>query len=157
MKTDANKREQLKTDVPGSGTGTSSGAGSREDSSEPPPAASEQAAVVPAEEAILLFPTVGKNPRDWPLLPPQIRDWQAAFPGVDVLAECRKAHAWCAANPAKRKTFDGMPRFFVSWLSKAQNERGGRQTGSKLFPSKAERSEAEFEDFVIDAFPEYQP
>lgn len=49
----------------------------------------------------------------------QLADWQRDFPNLDVLAECRKAGAWLRANPTKRKTLKGMPRFLVNWLLRA--------------------------------------
>lgn len=44
-----------------------------------------------------------------------------AFPGVSVPAECAKARVWLLANPTKRKTPRGMPKFLNSWMERAQN------------------------------------
>lgn len=41
-----------------------------------------------------------------------------AFGNIDIDAEMRKAVAWCEANPGKRKTAKGMPRFLNAWLSR---------------------------------------
>lgn len=54
----------------------------------------------------------------------RVAEWAAAFPGVDVMTESRKALAWLNANPRQIKTWDGMPRFLFAWMSRAQN-RGG--------------------------------
>ena len=51
-----------------------------------------------------------------------------AFPGIDLPAELAKAAAWCAANPAKRKTVSGMPRFLNTWLSNASTNRPRQRT-----------------------------
>jgi hypothetical protein len=58
------------------------------------------------------------------------RRFVAAFPGVDVPAEYLKADSWLAANPTKRKTPRGMPKFLNGWMERAQN-RGGAPNGSR--------------------------
>jgi hypothetical protein len=83
------------------------------DSSEPSPKASEP--------AVLTFPVVGKDAAEWALEAAFIAELQAAYPGVDVPAECAKARAWCVANPANRKTARGMTRFLNGWMERAQN------------------------------------
>lgn len=73
--------------------------------------------------SMLDFPTEGKT-KSWSLTLPVVQSLSEAFPRVDVLAECRKAKAWCEHNPAKRKTARGMERFLYSWMERCQN-RGG--------------------------------
>jgi hypothetical protein len=75
------------------------------------------------------IPCVGKGPHMWPFYQTQMEEWQEAYPGIDVLAELRKVKIWAISNPKKRKTFTGMPRCVNSWLSRAQNERGGQSNG----------------------------
>lgn len=54
-------------------------------------------------------------------LPDDLRATLAdAFPDRDLDAELAKARAWCACNPAGRKTARGMPRFLNSWLGRAK-------------------------------------
>jgi len=53
--------------------------------------------------------------------------WAVAYPGVDILAEVRKAHAWEAANPKRRKV--DRCRFLANWLSRAQ-DRGANGNGT---------------------------
>lgn len=79
-----------------------------------------------ATGAVLTFPTVGKGPSTWALTEAQLSEWQECYPGIAVLAEAQQALAWVKANPGRRKTAKGMPRFLVSWLSRSQNSRGGR-------------------------------
>jgi cell division protein FtsN len=76
----------------------------------------------PTEPPLLVFPVVGdpKVPQ-WPLTAAQVAEWSAAYPGVDVLAESRKALAWVVANPSKRKTARGMPKFLLSWIARSNN------------------------------------
>ena len=44
----------------------------------------------------------------------------AAYPAVDPGTEYRKAAAWLAGNPARRKTRRGMPKFLHNWMRTAQ-------------------------------------
>lgn len=82
------------------------------------------------EPAFLTYPTNGPV-KTWNLMAHQVGRWKEHFPGVDVEAECRKAVAWCEANPSQRKTSTGMPRFLVKWLTRQQNERSSRAPPGK--------------------------
>lgn len=72
---------------------------------------------------VLRYETIG-DPNVWILTKEQADDWQKTFSTVRVDQECLQARAWLDANPVRRKTFKGMPRFLVSWLSTATNRRG---------------------------------
>lgn len=76
-------------------------------------------------EPVLVFATVGK-PNRWALTEDRVSDWETAYPNLDVRAQCRKAGAWLDANPTKRKTAVGMPRFLVNWLNNASDRGAGR-------------------------------
>lgn len=84
------------------------------------------AAAKDSEPAILVFPCVGgvKAPSTWALSQGVLDGFRSAYPGVDCLAECRKALAWCETNPAKRKTAKGMAAFLNRWLAKEQDHCG---------------------------------
>lgn len=72
---------------------------------------------------VMVFPVVGnKDKTEWPLYPDKVSQWTQCFPGIDVLAECRRAWQWCEDNPRNRKTFSGMSKFLNSWLSRSQNQ-----------------------------------
>lgn len=77
------------------------------------------------ETAVLVFPTVGRGPKEWPLFESKVREYAESYPGVDILAECRKALQWCRDNPTNKKTCRGMPAFLSRWLGRAQD--GGRR------------------------------
>ncbi len=64
---------------------------------------------------------VGTGPHLWPLSQARMDEWVTAFPGIDVPAKVRAAIVWLRSNPKKRKTFNGMPNFFASWLIREQN------------------------------------
>jgi hypothetical protein len=71
---------------------------------------------------------IGKPVKAWPLYQAKIDEWQATYPGVNVVDELRKARQWLIDNPAQRKTYTGMPRFLNRWLAKEQ-DRGGSGNG----------------------------
>lgn len=73
----------------------------------------------PDSPICLEFPTTGPGGSSWRLRRVQVDEWRATYPGVDVLAECRRALAWVKANPGRKKTAKGMPKFLLSWLSRA--------------------------------------
>jgi hypothetical protein len=75
---------------------------------------------------VLTFPTDGKE-KSWELTEALLAEWRAAYPSLDVLAECKKALAWVNAAPDRRKTARGMPRFLVGWLGRSQDRGGGRR------------------------------
>ena len=71
----------------------------------------------------MTFPVVGdKDDPEWPLYQSKIDQYAETYPGVDVLAACRKARQWCIDNVTKRKTPKGMLRFLNAWMERRQNE-----------------------------------
>jgi len=66
----------------------------------------------------LTFETTGQV-RSWGLTTEQVRAWTELYPNLDVMAECRKAQAWLAAHPSRRKTARGMAACLVNWLNRA--------------------------------------
>ena len=79
--------------------------------------------------AVLSFPTIGAGASTWQLTAEQLSEWQSVYPALDVLWECRRARAWVEAQPARRKTARGMPRFLVAWLNRAVDRSVGRANG----------------------------
>jgi hypothetical protein len=77
------------------------------------------APIINRSKIVLTFPTDG-DPSAWMLLESQVDDWQAAYPALDVLGECRSALVWVQANPGKRKKAAGMPRFLVNWFNRSK-------------------------------------
>jgi hypothetical protein len=76
-------------------------------------------ALTRSEPEALAFPTVGTDGGTWHLRAAQVVEWSVAYPNLDVLAECRRALSWVNANPGRRKTVRGMPKFLNGWLSRA--------------------------------------
>lgn len=56
---------------------------------------------------------------DHPVTLAEVAEWEHAYPTTDVMAELRKARAWCIANPANRKTARGVGKFLNGWLTRA--------------------------------------
>jgi hypothetical protein len=90
--------------------------GNKTVSSEPEPCSK------PADDspAILTFETAG-HVRSWALTQRQVDEWRGLYPGLDVRAEAQKALAWVRADPGRRKTAKGMPKFLVNWFNRSQN------------------------------------
>lgn len=75
-------------------------------------------AVVPAELAGLqLYAKDSILCRSWPTIRPE---WDVSFPGLDVLAQVRMAHAWEMANPTRRKV--NRISFLTNWLTRSQDK-----------------------------------
>lgn len=104
-------------------------------SSEPPAA---------SEPPVLVFPTVGES-SVWKLTADHVVSLREAFPHLDVLAECKKALAWCKANERQRKTPRGMSKFLFGWMSRSQNrQRGGEAPKANPADSYREVESVEF-------------
>jgi len=69
-------------------------------------------------KTLLTFPTNG-TPKLWHLTEKQVSEWNELYPGVDVLAECRKALAWVKSN--RKKTARGMKRFLNGWMGRTND------------------------------------
>lgn len=68
------------------------------------------------------FSCRGKIPTWW-LTQQQLAEWERLYPGMNILAECRKALAWTRARSVNRKTSRGMAAFLVAWLNRAADAR----------------------------------
>ena len=73
------------------------------------------------EPPVLRFPCVGPGSQEFDLHQSKLDEYADSYPGIDVLAECRKALQWCRDNPARRKTHGGMGTFLNKWLARAQD------------------------------------
>lgn len=58
---------------------------------------------------------------DIAILETAVEEWEKLFPAVDVQQTLREIRAWCLANPTRRKTAKGVPRFVTAWFTKEQN------------------------------------
>jgi hypothetical protein len=59
-----------------------------------------------------------------------VKEWQEAYPGLDVEQTLRNIRQWNIANPTKRKTEKGIMRHVTSWLMREQ-DKGGNKKGGK--------------------------
>lgn len=94
-----------------------------------PESASPPSEPPPTDKSILTFPVVGTKGHEWAFRESLLAEFKQCFPSLDVLQQVRMALAWVKANPAKRKTPDGMRRFLTGWLNKAQSR--GEGVGGK--------------------------
>jgi uncharacterized protein YdaU (DUF1376 family) len=78
----------------------------------------EPPADVRSAPPLMTFSCTGPE-KTWSLTQPFLDSLSADFDTLNVLAECRKAHAWNEANPGRRKTARGMPRFLAGWMTRA--------------------------------------
>lgn len=51
-----------------------------------------------------------------------LKELHEAYPKVDLHEELVKMRVWLLANPSKRKTAKGMPRFVSSWISRIKDD-----------------------------------
>jgi hypothetical protein len=85
---------------------------------EPPAAPGPRQSVdVPVELADLaLYREDRLLARRWPDL---LAAWRVAYPGLEIILEVRRAHAWEVENPTRRKR--NRPRFLGRWLARSQD------------------------------------
>lgn len=108
------------------------------ETSSPPKVPRVRSAARDVSPPVLRFSCLGPTPW-WELTQAQLDRWRELYPGLDVLAECRKALAW--TETGRRKTASGMTRFLASWLSRASDRGAGRGGGGG--PARDFRREAE--------------
>ena len=86
-----------------------------------------EAVIVPEElKGLNLYENNEKLLKLWPEL---IEAWKNAFPGINIIAEVKAAHAWEVANPKRRKV--DKARFLQNWMARAQDSHGGKIIGGK--------------------------
>lgn len=83
-------------------------------------------------KSLLVFPVSG-NDKDWLLSEAFLEEQRPLYPGVDVLIEFKKALQWLKANPTRKKTARGMPKFLIGWLERSQNKSRGIEHGQSGF------------------------
>lgn len=83
----------------------------------------------PTSPGVITYPAQGKR-STWVLTEAHLAKLQAAYPGLDVLAEARKALAKVETGACRQPTAKGYPRFLASWLDRSV-DRGppGQQRG----------------------------
>ena len=58
-------------------------------------------------------------------------EMELTYGSVDIMAELKKARAWCLSNPEKRKTQRGLKKFVNGWMSRANDKPNG--SGRDMF------------------------
>ena len=75
----------------------------------------------PSDSEPPLFTIKATGKKEWHLTASKLAEWSDSYPGVDILAECKRARQWTLDNPTRNKTSKGMPGFLSRWLSKVQD------------------------------------
>ena len=75
-----------------------------------------------AEAAVIVMPMTGG--KEYGVSSEAVKKWRELYPAVDIMQELRNMVGWLDANPTRKKTRAGMPRFINGWLSKEQNKGG---------------------------------
>ncbi len=102
---------------------------------------------------LMTFPCKGTGKKEWHLTADKLAEYIESFPGIDVLAECRKARQWCIDNAKNRKTPPGMPAFLGRWLGNNQNRAPTQQKIVKAFvtpPADPRTPEQKAADMATD-------
>lgn len=73
------------------------------------------------DPVVVSIPATGKI-KEVHITKSKLAEYEATYPGINVLAELRKCRQWNIDNPSRRKTASGMWRHVNTWLSKAQND-----------------------------------
>lgn len=97
----------------------------------------------PSQDVLLVMPCTGAGGRTWNVTRGYLDGLRDTYPGIDLMAECRKAKAWLDANPRRLKTYSGMKAFLTSWFSRAQNRLGS------CLPYSQQRGTSSLPDSVI--------
>lgn len=71
--------------------------------------------------ALISFPT-NKKDELYHIYEDDVQAYRDLYPNVDIMQELRKMKGWLNANPTKRKTYKGLPRFINNWLAKEQDK-----------------------------------
>ena len=58
--------------------------------------------------------------------PGLVAHYRVTYPRLDIDDEFTRVAMWLLANPSKRKTANGMPRFLVAWLNRSLADRQRR-------------------------------
>lgn len=89
----------------------------------------------------IVFDCIGTDGGKWS--PPLrfIATLEAAFPHLNIREQMLKAVAWIAADPPRRKTKRGMPKFLNRWMGNATDAPGYAKKQSPSHPSFIEQLE----------------
>lgn len=70
------------------------------------------------------------------------RELAETYPHIDLFEEYGRMNIWLRANPRRRKTQRGIPRFIVNWLMKVPKPSGEIRVGANPFQNVHVRPEA---------------
>jgi len=82
-------------------------------------------------EVVATFQTNGRI-KCWELTKTFYDEMKECYPAVDLDLQIRAMKGWVIANPTKRKTANGMPKFINAWLNKEQNQNKGGNFNDRI-------------------------
>lgn len=135
--------EDSRTTTDTSHTPAAGGEGSGEEGSgsggeEPPRAPTRETA--PDEPTFINLPLAGDG-KPFAVTEPMVARYEELYPFLDVRQCLRDMAAWLEANPAKRKTRNGVKRFITGWIKRAQDKgecrKGGGSPGGGGSPPRS--------------------
>lgn len=91
--------------------------GRKDSSQDPGKPAPENANGVPP----MVLPCVGQGAKEYVINREMLQEWSEAYPSIDCLVEARKMRLWLLSSPERCKTYQGMGRWTMAWLARAQN------------------------------------
>lgn len=81
-----------------------------------------------------------------------LKEWQEAYPAIDITLEIKKAQQWLVSNPKNRKS--NYRRFLTNWFNRGQDSAprkdtnyGKTQTNTGTEPKDYKRKASEFRDY----------
>ena len=74
--------------------------------------------------------------------------WKVAYPGIDILAEVRKAHAWEVVQPIRKKD---RAAFLRRWLNRAFDKRDRRRMPTRNSLTPFAPTDEDLNDWARDA------
>lgn len=92
----------------------------------------------------ITFPVTGDpENREYKVFQSDVDKWRGLYPALDIMQQLRNMLGWLDANPTRRKTRKGIPRFIANWLAKEQNRTAGQARAS---PAAQPKTFAELEE-----------
>ncbi len=129
-------REAFTEDYTESGTGTGTGTevttSTTHSTPERPDNGSAAKAASPDDEDFPFLSMPLREGGQYVIPETKIREWQSAFPGLDVREHLGQACQWARDNKSRRKTLGGVEAFFGRWLAKARDGPPGRASKTEV-------------------------
>lgn len=102
---------------------------------EPPEVEPTQTNPETTPDPVVFIMPLTKRDGEFHVTASMVKEWQDTFPGVDVMAELKKARIWCVDRPRRMKTRSGVRAYISGWMDRTQNGMYRRWNGNDPPPS----------------------